>query len=454
MTTRPLVAFCLALAVIAAILFVEAKASTSIRRPVEGRAGGQPFRAAAPPLQGRASALPVPGQRPVWLTRVASWIEAVNEHTPGKVDTPARVIAFWTELDLEFVRTDYFALVALCRKELGRTARPRSVVYKDAVVEFGELRALLGLTEAEAANGDANRILIRAAVLHADIARGIIPKLSGNVGCAERGTLLVKDGETTGRGCLGIHWHHGRALLDAVRPDPGGNEGVRLWYLATIVYLLEDGDYANSDPQIPHAQLLFPDDPDVLFQHGFYHEGFASPFIQSAALESGNDRRGPKVHLEEAADHYRKALKAKPDFAEARLHRGFVLTELGRYDEAAEELGRAVGKLQDPRHRYLVELFLGQVEYGLGHAGPAREHFLRASEQYPQAQSPFFSLALLARQRGDRRGALEAMQKLLDLPRALPDEADPWWHYFRWQSLVSGPLFEELYAHVRQESPR
>ena len=120
----------------------------------------------------------------MWLTRVSSWVEAVNEHTPGEVDRPARVIAFWTELDLEYVRTDFFALVAICRKELGRTVRPRSVVYKATVIEFGELRALLGLTEEEAADGNANRILLRAAVLHADIARDVIPQLSGHIGCS------------------------------------------------------------------------------------------------------------------------------------------------------------------------------------------------------------------------------------------------------------------------------
>ena len=406
---------------------------------------------AAGPVRAQA---PAPSARPVWVTRVSSWIKAVNEHTPGEVDRPTRIVAFWTELDLEFVRTDYFALVALCRKQLARTARPGSVVYKDAVIEFSELRALLGLTDEEAAAGNTNRILLRAAVLHADIARGIIPTLSGGVGCAERGTLLVRDGETTGRGCLGIHWLQGRALLDAVRPDPGDNEGVRLWYLSAIVYLIETGDYANADLLIPHAQVLLPDSPDVLFQHGYYHEGFASPLIQTVALESGNDRRGPKVHLEEAADHYRKALKAKPGFAEARLHRGFVLAELGRYDDAAEELERVVGNLQDLRQRYLAELFLGHAESARGRAGPARDHYARASDLFPQAQSPYLALALLARQRGDRRGAQEAMQKLLQLPREASDEADPWWRYNRWQSTQSSRLFKELYALVRQETPR
>lgn len=403
--------------------------------------------------KGRAQA-PAPSARPVWLTRVASWIEAVNAHTPGQVDRPARVVAFWTELDLEFVRTDYFALVALCRNGLGRKSRPRSVAYKDGVIEFDELQALLGLTDAEAANGDASRILVRAAVLHADIARGIIPKLSGGVGCAERRTFLVKDGEAQGRGCLGIHWLHGRALLDAVRPDPGDNEGVRLWYLAAIVSLLEAGDYANTDPQLQHARLFFPDDPDVLFLRGYYHEGFASPFIQTVARESGNDKRGAKVHLEEAVDLYRKALKAKPGFAEARLHQGFVFAALGRYDEAAEELGQAVGPLQNPRQRYLAELMLGHAEYERGHTGPARDHYVRASDLYPEAQSPYLALALIARQRGDRRGVQEALQRLLQVPRAAANDADPWWRYYWRQSLQSDVLYRELYEFVSREAPR
>jgi tetratricopeptide (TPR) repeat protein len=269
--------------------------------------------------------------------------------------------------------------------------------------------------------------------------------------------MLVKDGESFGRGCLGIHWVHGRRLLDAVRPNPGRNDGVRLWHLATVVYLLELGDYANADAHIPHSQLMFPDDPAILFEHGYYHEGFASPFIQTAARESGQDSRGAKEHLDEAADLYRKALKVKPGFAEARLHRGFVLTELGRDDEAAEELARAVRDLQetkDPQLRYYAELFLGHAEHALGRAESAREHYARASGLYPQAKSPFLALALLARQRGDRTGAQEAMRQLHDLPAWQPAASDPWWRYFRWQELESQALFGELYAHVLREFPQ
>jgi len=113
-----------------------------------------------------------------------------------------------------------------------------------------------------------------------------------------------------------------------------------------------------------------------------------------------------------------------------------------------------VGKLEDPPQRYLAELFLGHAESARGRAGPARDHYGRASDLFPQAQSPYLALALLDRQRGDRRGAQEAMQKLLQLPRAVPDEADPWWRYNRWQSTESSGLFRELYALVRQETPR
>ena len=112
----------------------------------------------------------------------------------------------------------------------------------------------------------------------------------------------------------------------------------RLWYVATITYLLETGDFANADLQIARARLLFPDDPAILFEHGFYHEGFASPFIQTAALESGFDTRGAKTHLDEADDLYRRAVKGNPKFVEARVHRGFVLGLLGQHRDAAEEL--------------------------------------------------------------------------------------------------------------------
>jgi hypothetical protein len=402
---------------------------------------GSPFRAQAPSQSGSAP----------WLSRLSSYLESVNEHTPGRMDMAARLVGFSSEADLDEVRADFLNLVAICKRELGRSVRSPSIVYRDTLIPFADLRKVLGLTDDEAASGNANRILLRAAVLHGDISMLVAPLLPRGMGCTARGSLLIQDGSSIGMGCICIHWIMGRGLLDAIRPDPGKNDVVRLWYHATIAYLLETGDYANANDHIAHAQLLFPDEPAILFEHGYYHEGYASPPVQSAALESGNDRRGAKIHLEEALDRYRKALQVNPRFVEARVRRGKVLLDLSHPGEAVEQLRQAVAEAQGPRLRYYAHLLLGRAEEASGNVAGAREQFMRASEIYPQAQSPHLSLTLLARERGDRTGAREAMQKVLALPHTDRADTDPWWDYYRWQNQRADDLFATLYAGLRGE---
>ena len=116
----------------------------------------------------------------------------------------ARLTGFMSEGDLDEVRTDFLALVAICKRELGRSVRPAPVVYRDTVIPFPDLRKVLGLSDDEAAQGNANRMLQRAAILHADVAMLVLPLLPGGFGCSARATLLVQDGNSVGAGCVGI----------------------------------------------------------------------------------------------------------------------------------------------------------------------------------------------------------------------------------------------------------
>ena len=385
-----------------------------------------------------------------WLARLSSYLDAVNGHKPGTLDMAARLTGFMGEGDLYEARTDFFALVALCKRQLGQSVRPAPVVYRDTLINFADLRQLLRLTDEEAQAGNANRILHRAAVLHADVVMLVIPLLPGRIGCSARTTLLVQDGNSAGTGCINFHWDHGKMMLDAVKPDPAKDEVTRLWYLATITYLLEIGDFANADRQISRASLLFPDDPELLFEHGYYHEGFASPHVQPAAFESGADKRGAKVHLDEADGLYRRAIKENPQFVEARVHRGYVLGLLGRHRDAAEELRLAASSAQGSPLRYYAEMFLGHAEESLGNHAAARDHYGRALALYPKAQSPLLALGLLARQLGDRAGSQNALRQVLALPRTRAGDDDPWWRYYRWQNASFEVRFSALHARLRE----
>ena len=67
----------------------------------------------------------------------------------------------------------------------------------------------------------------------------------------------------------------------------------------------------------------------------------------------------------------------------------------------------------------------------LGRAAEARTAFERAGTLFARAQSPLLALSLLARARGDRAGALEALDRLTRLPSRADIADDPWWSFLR-----------------------
>ena len=160
--------------------------------------------------------------------------------------------------------------------------------------------------------------------------------------------------------------------------------------------------------------------------------------------------RGAKIHLDEAEDLYRRAVKGNPDFVEARVHRGFVLSLLGQHRNAAEELRLAASTAAGPQLRYYAELFLGQAEESLGNRVTARDQVHEGVGALPPAQSPLLALAMVARQLGDRASAQNAMRQVLALPQDRPIEHDPWWRYYRWQQTNFTARFAELHALLRE----
>jgi len=95
--------------------------------------------------------------------------------------------------------------------------------------------------------------------------------------------------------------------------------------------------------------------------------------------------------------------------------------------------------------RYYGELFLGGAEEGAGHYDESRAAYERAAALFPTAQSPLLGLSELARRRGDRRSALDAMQKVFELPPLENDRIDPWWTYHVFQARDTERLLEQLW---------
>jgi predicted Zn-dependent protease len=282
----------------------------------------------------------------------------------------------------------------------------------------------------------------------------VTPYLPNRIGCSMQPSMIAIDGNRVGTGCLDLHWMHGRLLLDAVRPDPVRDEFVRRWYVATATYFLESADYANARPHLEQARLLFRSDPEVLFARGCYQEAFASPTIQSVAVDTGADPRRARTYLEEAEDLFSRAVKEDPSFAEARVHRGNALNILGRHRDAVGELRLAAATAKGPQLTYYAQLFLGRAEEATGNPAAARAAYERAAAVFAQAQSPRLALALLARRLGDRASVHDAMRRVEGLPRERTAASDPWTVYYRWQNVDFKARFAALHAMLAAGTPQ
>jgi tetratricopeptide (TPR) repeat protein len=212
---------------------------------------------------------------------------------------------------------------------------------------------------------------------------------------------------------------------------------------------MQDRDYHDL-AHLRQARTVFPDDADILFLSGCEHETFASHATQAAAraaqmpsgftFEIGSER----AELREAERLLRRALRQNAGLTEARVRLGRVLQLRGNHAEAAGELRQAAAAVEEDLLRYFVALFLGAAEEALGNDAQATASYARAAALYPTAQSPHLALSALARRRGDRTGALNALQRTFDLSKTDSERQDPWWTYHVAHGRHAEALLEEL----------
>jgi tetratricopeptide (TPR) repeat protein len=375
---------------------------------------------------------------PLWLGQLRQWLDVVWTHQPGTADAGARSIAAWAG-ELDAIAAHMLALRDLMVRA---GARPH-VRHAGRVFAVSDIQRLLRLTDDEAHRGDLTRLVTRGAVLHTDIAvllpHESAPRPSSSAPTGGRGrpaqqVLLLEDGRYRDVSVADAHWGFARALLDLVPPDSPRDRAVRLWYVATGVYLVGRFQFAYADQHLTRARQLFPADPDVLFQHGCLRESYGSARIQSVRHTVARwidfDLEPPDVQWRQAQGWFRKALDLRPELVEARVRLGRVTGLLGRHEEAARELLRAASDAGDrPVLQYFVALFVGDEEQALGRRDRARASYERAAALYPRAQSPRLALSRLARRYGDRSAAVGSIQRLLAQPLDEADRDDPWWRY-------------------------
>jgi tetratricopeptide (TPR) repeat protein len=397
------------------------------------------------------------------IERLRSWLDAVDQHQLGEPDEPLLRVASWDRTTLWRVWIDVGAVVSLVREPailifitpiepepfsgIFRTPQPRRPTR---VVPYSgnELKRLQLIAKEIADRGRADRVLKRGAVLHSDIVMlGDQAPLSTSSQRPTSGSIILfmADGQQTGLDTASVHFEMGRRLLDKVRPlgarsrapDPSGDELVRLWYLATNVYMQA---MEQLDPwHIDRAVQLFPRDPEMLFVAACAREMLSAPQIQNA-LQSTTLARdlfslvgSEAAELRNAERLFREALERDPNRTEARIRLGRVLGRRGRHQEALDELRRATMATQNQLLLYYGTMFLGAEADALGLRAEARQAYGRARELYPLAQSPRLAISTLAARTGDRAGALSAIESLIG--RDEPQRADdPWWSYYTSQA--------------------
>jgi tetratricopeptide (TPR) repeat protein len=107
--------------------------------------------------------------------------------------------------------------------------------------------------------------------------------------------------------------------------------------------------------------------------------------------------------LDQAAQAYRKAVDAAPEWVEARINLGTAMYQLGRMEEAHEHFLLAV-KLEP--ENALAEFNLGCVLEQLGKTAEAILHLCRAVELVPSLADAHLNLALAYEKNGEVHNAL------------------------------------------------
>lgn len=134
-----------------------------------------------------------------------------------------------------------------------------------------------------------------------------------------------------------------------------------------------------------------------------------------------------ETRLRQAAESYRRALKARPDLLEARLRLGRTLALLSELKPAVKELESVAGET-DPGLAYLARLFLGDLKEQQNDFAGAASEYRAALAVRPGSAVALLAIARAEEAGGERAAAQAALESLLVEP-ADDAQGDPWWSY-------------------------
>ncbi|HEY2433421.1 MAG TPA: tetratricopeptide repeat protein [Vicinamibacterales bacterium] len=426
---------------------------------------------------------------------LATWVNAVKAHGPGKNDRPLGFVAALKYSDRAILNS---AMRLFLGAVHGQAIAGKSAAQRQVIELYRSVRVDPGLAP----------FLERAAILHADAAifrdklpdfiddeppaspeGGVRPGQSNRN--AEPASPLLsneraavhRDGRVVGEASLNWHWSFARSLLDllvANKPEYRGVKGpcrgaecagiltsapvivtaadmalVAEWYHATSAYLMAAGKHADLKHHLTHAAEVLPEDARLLFDRGCLAETLGLPLYQVLPADPSYwtpvPRLRPEVPAEDRTDDeaeklFRAAIAVDSGYAEARVRLARLLERRARLDEAAVEIDQAVAVNPGQAVAYFAHLVAGRIAQARGRAQESLGHYRAALAIFPQAQSALLGASQAAVMASDVPAATSLLARLAG--RAGETEPDPWWSYDLGAGRDVDALMAALWAHV------
>jgi tetratricopeptide (TPR) repeat protein len=241
----------------------------------------------------------------------------------------------------------------------------------------------------------------------------------------------------------------------------------RRWFLLAGLACFGTGEFERSRSLFEGGLKQFRNDTHLLLALGTLEEKRGSvrtynPPLGSQGRHSALDRYGRHSaldeymepvaaraqHLADAASYLRRALAAEPQFLEARLRLGRVLSLQGQESNALAEFEALERAAPEAATRYLAALFQGRL-YERGRRFPqAAEAYGRAARYPGSGPTAYVALAHALDSLGHRARVSDLLDHALQPVDRTPSE-DPWWTYLMGQFHEAEPLYRELKAEVR-----